>query len=54
MVSPNTSHAASPTRVSTQLHAAVPPVMLAECWADYHAVAAKAVFDPEWEKISPW
>lgn len=32
----------------------VPPVMLAECWADYHAVAAKAVFDPEWEKISPW
>ena len=32
----------------------VPPVMLVECWADYHAVAAKAVFDPEWEKISPW
>ncbi len=32
----------------------VPPVMLAECWADYHAVAAKGEFDPEWEKISPW
>ncbi len=29
MVSPNTSHAASPTRISTHLHAAVPPVMLA-------------------------
>lgn len=32
----------------------VPPVLLAECWADYHAVAAKGAFDPEWEKISPW
>jgi Domain of unknown function (DUF4132)/HEAT repeats len=32
----------------------VPPVMLAECWADYHAVAAKGAFDPEWETISPW
>ncbi|WP_447756173.1 DUF4132 domain-containing protein [Sphingopyxis fribergensis] len=32
----------------------VPPVMLAECWADYHAVAAKGEFDPDWEKISPW
>ncbi len=32
----------------------VPPVMLAECWADYHAVAAKGVFEAEWEKISPW
>lgn len=32
----------------------VPPVMLAECWADYHAVAAKGQFDPEWEKIAPW
>lgn len=32
----------------------VPPVMLAECWADYHAVAARGAFDPEWEKISPW
>jgi HEAT repeat protein len=32
----------------------VPPVMLAECQADYHAVAAKGVFDPDWEKISPW
>lgn len=32
----------------------VPPVMLAECWADYHAIAAKGVFDAEWEKMSPW
>lgn len=32
----------------------VPPVLLAECWADYHAVAAKGAFDPEWETISPW
>lgn len=32
----------------------VPPVMLAECWADYHAIAAKGVFDPEWKKVSPW
>lgn len=32
----------------------VPPVLLAECWADYHAVAAKGAFDPAWEKISPW
>ena len=32
----------------------VPPVMLAECWADYQAVAAKGAFDPEWEKICPW
>lgn len=30
------------------------PVMLAECWADYHAIAAKGAFDPDWEKISPW
>ena len=29
MVSPNTSHSASPTRVSTHLHATLPPVMLA-------------------------
>lgn len=32
----------------------VPPVMLAECWADYHAVAAKGAFDPDWEKVAPW
>ncbi|MFC4256600.1 DUF4132 domain-containing protein [Altererythrobacter xixiisoli] len=32
----------------------VPPVMLAECRADYHAVAARGAFDPEWEKVSPW
>ncbi|CUH75557.1 DUF4132 domain-containing protein [Tropicibacter naphthalenivorans] len=32
----------------------LPPVMLAECWADLHAIAAKASFDPEWEKVAPW
>ena len=32
----------------------VPPVMLAECWADYQAVAAKGAFEPEWEKVAPW
>jgi hypothetical protein len=32
----------------------VPPVVLAECWSDYHALAAKGAFDPDWEKISPW
>jgi hypothetical protein len=32
----------------------VPAIMLAECWADYHAVAAKGAFEPEWEKVSPW
>ncbi|MBA4044947.1 MAG: hypothetical protein C0471_11085 [Erythrobacter sp.] len=32
----------------------VPPVLLAECWADYQAVAARGAFDPAWEKISPW
>jgi HEAT repeat protein len=32
----------------------VPPVLLSECWNDYHAMAAKAAYDPEWEKKSPW
>jgi hypothetical protein len=32
----------------------VPPVMLAECRADYHAVAAKGAFDPDWEKSTGW
>ncbi len=32
----------------------VPPAMLAECWADYHAIAAKGAFDPDWEKVAPW
>jgi hypothetical protein len=32
----------------------VPPVLLSECWNDYHAIAAKAVYDPEWAKKSPW
>lgn len=34
--------------------AKVPPVLLAECWHDYHAAAAKGAFDPDWEKRSPW
>jgi HEAT repeat protein len=32
----------------------VPPVLLSECWNDYHAMAAKGVYDAEWEKKSPW
>ena len=32
----------------------VPPVMLAECWADYHAFAAKGAFRADWEKVCPW
>ena len=34
--------------------AKVPPVLLAECWHDYHAAASKGVFDPDWERRSPW
>lgn len=32
----------------------VPAVLLSECWNDYHAMAAKAVYDPEWAGKSPW
>ncbi len=32
----------------------VPAVLRAECHADYHAMAAKAAYDPDWEKKSPW
>jgi hypothetical protein len=32
----------------------VPPVLLSECWNDYHGMAAKAKFDAEWEKKSQW
>jgi hypothetical protein len=32
----------------------VPPVLLSECWNDYQAMAAKAQYDPEWAKKSPW
>ncbi|MCB1627899.1 MAG: DUF4132 domain-containing protein, partial [Xanthomonadales bacterium] len=32
----------------------VPPVLLAEAWADYHKVAACGAFDPHWESNSPW
>jgi hypothetical protein len=32
----------------------VPPVLLSECWNDYHAFAAKGAFDKDWEKKSPW
>ena len=35
--------------------AAVPPVLLAECYADYRAMAALGPFDPQWQKnASPW
>lgn len=32
----------------------VPAVLLSECWNDYHAMAAKAVFDAQWEKKAQW
>lgn len=32
----------------------VPPVLLSECWNDYHDLAAKAKFDPDWERKMPW
>jgi hypothetical protein len=32
----------------------VPPVLLSECWNDYHAMAAKAAFDPEWQRKGLW
>lgn len=32
----------------------VPPVLLAESYADYLAVAAAGTFDPEWEKKARW
>jgi len=32
----------------------VPPVLLSECWNDLHLIAAKATFDPDWEKKSAW
>lgn len=34
---------------------AIPPVLLAETYADYHAAAdACGGFDPQWEKKTPW
>src|SRR5262249_33650342 len=32
----------------------VPPVLLSECWNDYHAMAAKATYDANWGKKTPW
>ncbi len=32
----------------------VPPVLLSECWNDYHAMAAKAAYDADWQKKMPW
>jgi hypothetical protein len=32
----------------------VPPVLLSECWNDYHGFAAKAKFDENWEKTCGW
>lgn len=32
----------------------VPPVLLSECWNDYYDMAAKAQFDPDWERKMPW
>ena len=33
----------------------VPPILLQEAWADYHAIAAAGTgFDPNWEKLGAW
>ncbi|QBE65522.1 DUF4132 domain-containing protein [Pseudoduganella lutea] len=32
----------------------VPPVLLAEAYGDYHAVAASSTFDAQWQKKVPW
>ncbi len=32
----------------------VPAVLLSECWNDYHTMAAKAAFDPDWKKKGLW
>lgn len=34
--------------------AEVPEVLLSECWHDYHGMAAKAEYDPDWEKKARW
>ncbi|GGY60733.1 DUF4132 domain-containing protein [Pseudoduganella albidiflava] len=34
--------------------AQVPPVLLAEAYGDYHAVAASSRFDEHWQKKVPW
>jgi len=33
---------------------AVPPVLLSECWNDYHAMAAKGAYDENWKNNMPW
>lgn len=32
----------------------VPPVLLSECWNDYHDMASKAKFDAKWESTTQW
>ena len=32
----------------------VPPVLLSECWNDYRAMAARATYDPEWQRKGLW
>ncbi len=32
----------------------VPPVLLSECWNDFHAMAAKAQYDSDWQKNTQW
>jgi hypothetical protein len=32
----------------------VPAVMLSECWNDYHAMAGKGQYDPDWLNKMPW
>lgn len=32
----------------------VPPVLLSECWNDYHDMGVKGAHDPNWEKTCQW
>ena len=32
----------------------VPPVLLSECWNDYHDMSVKGAHDPNWEKTCQW
>ncbi|MCH9806531.1 MAG: DUF4132 domain-containing protein [Alphaproteobacteria bacterium] len=32
----------------------VPPVLVSECWSDYHRIADGGAFDPLWEKKASW
>ena len=41
-------------RPKTLKLAAVPRILLSECWNDYRDMASKAEFDPDWRDKVPW